>query len=316
MFAVGLLAGELLLTLGAKIFFQCANDASFSACMNPFATHDGVANIPAGLLHGLLPDLTAPGVAGEAVHARLVWIASVVLVVFVSVAATIFAVTTILKERSLPRGPTLAFLLVLIFVCALIAMRSDVSRELLEAAVLKPTIGSYRVGGFDLHAFAVVRQVANALISGATVAIVAALTVRAALGPALDVQAGRKLMAAARFADLRRLLIVGAALLVSVLVTMAAWLNWPTAGLPKDSEAWRLIVDIAEGVGLYWGLVFSLSLVLAYLPCVIWLRHLLAAQGPTDPAAGGTAQASIKVMQDVIALLSPFVSALLPLFFV
>ena len=240
--------------------------------------------------------------------------ASVVLVAFVSVAATVFAVACILKERRLARWPTLAGLAVLIFASALTATPSDVSRELLQAAVLTPTIASYAAGGIDLASFAVIRQFANALVAGATVAIVIALAVRAALGPALDAVAGIAPDARGRLNDLRHLLVAGAAVLVAVLLTMAAWLSWPTAGLDRDAAGWLLIVDIAEGVGLYWGAVFSLSLFLAYVPSVAWLCHRLAAAGDETLSQGSAMNQSVKVLQDIAALLSPLASALLLVF--
>lgn len=298
LFCAGLVLAELLLTTGSATFFAYLN-----------------ADIPAGLLHGELHTIDPVQAHAEAIHARLTWLASVVFAVFASVAATIVAMTKILKEPK-PLGWRLAAVTTtLIFLCALVATRWDVSRELLSNPVLAPTIGRFPVGGIDLASFAAIRRVVNALVAAATVAVVLALAVRSSLGLALEGERGRPASVAARSTDLHQLLLAGAAVLVAVVVTMAAWLNWPTAGLDKASPAYHAIVVIAEGVGLYWGAVFSLSLVLAYLPCVAFLNHLTAVaseQGEALSLEAGTRQ--LRSLLDLVALVSPFVSALIPVF--
>ena len=61
--------------------------------------------------------------------------------------------------------------------------------------------------------------------------------------------------------------------------------------------------------------MFSLCLVLAYLPCIAYLKHLAA--GDADALAeGAEGGRQVKLLQDVVALLSPFISALVPVFLI
>ena len=155
----------------------------------------------------------------------------------------------------------------------------------------------------------------NALFSAATVALVLALATRAGIGATQEAMQGRPLALRDRFADLHELLLAAAAVLVSIVITMAAWLTWPTAGLAEDSLAFVTITHLGQGVGFYWGSVFSLCLVLAYLPSVAYLKHL-AASDAEALAAGGDSSRGAKLLQDVAALLSPLVSALVPVFLI
>lgn len=301
LFCIGLVAAEALLTIGAAAFFRQMN-----------------TDIPPGLLADMMAGANQAQEAGRAIHGRLTWIASVVFVIFVSAGAIIFAVTKILKEDQPLRGRILVVMVSLILVFAFIATRSDVSRELLQEPVLIPTIGSFPVGGIEIDSFAAIRRLANALVAGATVAVVLALAVRSSLGLVVAANRRGRLSIHDRLADVRQLLVAGALILVSVIITMTAWLNWPTAGLAPDSLAYRTVVEIGEGVGLYWGTVFSLTLVLAYVPCLAYINRIASraadntqdAEEPVTAAMGRPA----KAVQDVVALVSPFVSALLPVF--
>lgn len=297
-FAAFLVAGEVALITGSAGFFRAMN-----------------ADIPDDLLAGLLPDPADPILRAEALHARLAWIVSVVVAIFASVGATVLALTKIMKEAEPLRRRLLFAVTGLSLVTAAVATISDVSREILQQPVLEPTIGSMTVGGIDVAGtFAGIRQVVNALFSAATVALVLALAARASIGPTHAAMEGRDLALKERFADLRELLLAAAAVLVSLVVTMVAWLAWPTAGLGDESLAFITINHIGQGVGLYWGTVFSLCLVLAYLPCIAYLKHL--AKGSPDTAAGGAPERPVKMLQDVVALLSPFISALVPVFLI
>jgi hypothetical protein len=299
LFAVLLVAGEILLITGSAGFFRAMN-----------------ADIPADLLAGLLPEAGDPTLRAEALHARLAWAVSVVVALFVSVGATIFAVTKILKEEAPLRLWLLLAVVALAFVTAWVATGSDVSREVLQKPLLEPTLGSFAVGGIEVTTtFTQIRQVVNALFSAATVALVLALATRAGIGATQQAMQGRPLALRERFADLHELLLAAAAVLVSIVITMAAWLTWPTAGLADDSIAFVTITHIGQGVGLYWGSVFSLCLVLAYLPCVAYLKHLAAGDAEAL-AAGGDSSRGAKLLQDVAALLSPLVSALVPVFLI
>ena len=202
------------------------------------------------------------------------------------------------------------------FVTAIVASGSDVSREVLQKPVLEPTLGTWTLGGIDVAGtFAGIRQVVNALFSAATVALVLALASRAAIGATQEVNQGRPLTSRERHADLHELLLAAAAVLVSIVITMAAWLTWPKAGLADDSAAFLMLDHLAQGVGLYWGGVFSLSLALAYLPSVAYLKHL-EGRGAADAAEDGAGGRQVKLLQDVVALLSPFISALVPVFLI
>ncbi|MGD1879503.1 MAG: hypothetical protein ACFB13_18635 [Kiloniellaceae bacterium] len=299
LFTAFLVAGEVLLITGSAGFFRAMN-----------------GDIPADLLTGLLPDPADPALRAEALHGRLAWIVSVVVALFASVGATLLAVTKILKEAPPLRGWLLIAVAVLALVTAYVASLSDVSREILQRPVLEPTLGSFAVGGIDIAgSFAKIRQLVNALFSAATVALVVALAARAAVGPTQAAMQGEALNLRERFADLHELLLGAAAVLISIVVTMAAWLTWPTAGLADDSAAFGLIMHLARGIGLYWGTVFSLCLVLAYLPCVAYLKQLAAGDAAALAEAGNGGK-QIKLVQDVVALLSPFVSALIPVFLI
>ncbi|NIA70476.1 hypothetical protein HBA54_17915 [Pelagibius litoralis] len=301
LFAAFLVGAEILLITGAAGFFRAMN-----------------ADIPDNLLDGLLP---APGDAtlrAEALHARLAWIASVVVALFAAVGATLLAVTKILKEAAPLRRRLLIALVGLAFVTALVATLSDVSREVLQVPILEPTLGRWTVGGIAVATtFAEIRQLVNALFSAATVALVLALAARAGIGATYEQIQGRAISLQARRADLHELLLAAAAVLVSIVITMAAWLTWPTAGLAEDSAAFITITHLGQGIGLYWGIVFSLCLVLAYLPCVAYLKHLAAGEAGTPAATGESAAArQVKLLKDVVALLSPFLSALVPVFLI
>ncbi|WP_193367974.1 hypothetical protein [Pelagibius marinus] len=294
-----LVAGEVALITGAAEFFRAMN-----------------GDIPADLLSGLLPAPDDPTLRAEALHARLAWIVSVVLAIFASIGATLLAVTKIMKEAEPLRRGLLIAVAALAFVTAIVAASSDVSREVLQRPVLEPTLGSWSVGGIAVATtFTTIRQVVNALFSAATVALVLALAARAALGPTQELQQGRELNAAERKADLRELLLGAAAVLVSIVITMAAWLTWPKAGLADNSAAFVTLDHIAQGIGLYWGGVFSLCLVLAYLPCVAYLKDL-EGKGAAAGEAAGDGGRQVKLLQDVAALVSPFVSALVPVFLI
>ncbi len=299
LFAVLLVAGEILLITGSADFFRAMN-----------------ADIPANLLAGLLPAADDPTLRAEALHARLAWIVSVVFAIFASVGATLLAVTKILKEEAPLRRWLLIAVVALAFVTALVATSSDVSREVLQAPVLEPTLGRLAVGGIDVATtFTEIRQLVNALFSAATVALVLALATRSGIGATQEVMQGRRLSLRERFADLHELLLAAAAVLVSIVITMAAWLTWPTAGLAEDSVAFATITHIGQGVGLYWGTVFTLCLVLAYLPCVAYLKHLAAGDAEAL-AESGESRRGAKLLQDVAALLSPLISALVPVFLI
>ncbi len=299
LFAAFLVAGEVALLIGAAAFFRAMN-----------------ADIPDNLLAGLLPAADDPTLRAEALHARLAWIVSVVFAIFASAGATLLALTKIMKEAEPLRRWLLIAVAALAFVTAIVASGSDVSREVLQNPVLEPTLGSWTVGGIKVTTtFATIRQVVNALFSAATVALVLALASRAAIGATQDLNQGRPLSSRERHADLHELLLAAAAVLVSIVITMAAWLTWPTAGLADDSAAFVTIDHLAQGVGLYWGGVFSLSLVLAYLPCVAYLKHL-EGRDAAETAEAGAGGRQVKLLQDVVALLSPFISALVPVFLI
>ena len=295
LFAALLVAGEVALITGSAAFFRAMN-----------------ADIPDNLLEGLLPGVDDPTLRAEALHARLAWIVSVVFAIFASVGATVLALTKIMKEAEPLRRWLLIAVAGLAFVTALVASGSDVSREVLQKPVLLPTLGSWTVGGIEVAGtFAGIRQVVNALFSAATVALVLALASRAAIGATQELNQGRPLTWRERHADLHELLLAAAAVLVSIVITMAAWLTWPKAGLAHDSSAWLTLDHLAQGVGLYWGGVFSLCLVLAYLPSVAYLKHLEGRQA-VETAEAGAGGRQVKLLQDVVALLSPFISALVP----
>lgn len=300
-FAVFLVGAEIALITGAAGFFRAMN-----------------GDIPVNLLDGLLPDPDDPALRAEALHARLAWIASVVVALFAAVGATLLAVTKILKEAAPLRRRLLIALAGLAFVTALVATLSDVSREVLQAPVLEPTLGRWTVGGIAVATtFTEVRQLVNALFSAATVALVLAMTARSGMGSVQERLQGQPISLKERFADLHELLLAAAAVLVSIIITMAAWLTWPTAGLAEDAAAFDTISHLAQGIGLYWGVVFSLCLVLAYLPCVAYLKHLAAGQAETPATAGeGETARQVKLLKDVVALLSPFLSALIPVFLI
>jgi len=296
--STAVVAAEFVLLLAAVAFFRAMN-----------------ADIPDNLLADLLPDPADPRLHGEALHARLAWMASVAFALFASAVAIILAATKILKELEPLRRRMLYVLAVLVLLAASVATVSDVSLEVLRRPLLEPTLERYQVGSIAVTTtFAYIRRLVNALFAAAAVAVVLALLTRSCLGPTMAATRGAELSLKERFADLHVLLIAAAAMLVSIVITMAAWLAWPTAGLAKDSDGFHLVAEIARGVGSYWGTVFTLILVLAYLPCVGYLRHIAATS--QDPAAAGAGGQEVKLLQDAVALLSPFISALLPVFLI
>ena len=72
-------------------------------------------------------------------------------------------------------------------------------------------------------------------------------------------------------ARLRNVLYVGAIMLVTGVVNMGAWMRWPSALFMDVSED-SAIIGMALGVTTYWGAVFTLITISAYVPAAMYLR--------------------------------------------
>lgn len=300
---VGVVLGNVALTVGAAALFRHFN-----------------ADIPDDLLRGLLPATQTPAAVGAALHARNLWLASIVVVLIAAVGALFLAVSKVWKEPAPLRGRVLVLLLVAIPPLAAAAALSDVAREVVQAAILEPTIGAYGVGGIPLEAFATLRRIDNAVVAGATVAVVLGIAVRAGLGleQALAAREPAPDALQDRVRDLHHLLLAGAAILVALVFTMTAWLSWASAGLPEEGGAAAVVEGAAMGIGVYWGTIFTLTLVIAYLPFALYLRQRMAEAARAGGAEGLRPRGlrPFETLGDAAALLSPLASALLPLFLV
>ena len=108
---------------------------------------------------------------------------------------------------------------------------------------------------------------------------------------------------------------------------MGAWLQWPAA-LAGDAAVKGRLIDVASGIGFYWGTCFSLMLAAAYLPAAFRLeglrrRALALPAAEPDGDAPGPAAASLRSLSGdlvfgqvprLLALLSPMITGALPLF--
>jgi hypothetical protein len=210
---------------------------------------------------------------------------------------------------------------------------NDVSLEFTRRVILEPTVGhalNLTDSGFTLDLFELSRKVTNGLSSAATVAIVFAIIAAAQLQHVPGEAAGLEQRArhlGGQVRCLHVLLYAAAALLITVVLSMAAWLLWPVA-LADTPEIKSRLVDIVSGVGFFWGTSFTLLLAAAYVPSAMWLnariRSLQATADDQQPptSAGdsrrealdrfGLNQSVFSQVGRLVAILSPMITGILP----
>ena len=277
-------------------------------------------------------------------RARLAWETSVLILLVVSVGAILISIWSI--ERSLrarQRGWFYALLVIAALVASLAVSRNDASFDLTVAGILTPTIGQaldspaaagkgacdLLRGSFTLCDFRSSRSITNSFSFSATLATafaIAALLLGA--GRPTDGEERNRAAAAEALVQaihrLRVLLYVAAAVLIAVVLSMGAWLQWPAAlaGAPAVKDR---LINIASGIGLYWGTTFSLMLAAAYLPAAFHLdslrRRTLVAPHPGAAPAGAAGPGLRTRSGDLVfgqvprllAILSPMLTGALPL---
>jgi len=271
-------------------------------------------------------------------RARLLWETSIVALIVASLAAAAISIWIITASLAgAARRNLLVCLLGLVAAMVLFIIRSDVSFEFTKLPVLEPTVGKVlelTEGGFSLERFELSRKITNSLSTAATVAIVFAMVAATQLSPAPVTGADfeeRVRHAAAQAHRLHILLYAAAAVLITVVLSMAAWLLWPVALAGTTAFQGRLL-DIAAGIGLFWGTTFTLILAASYLPSAIWLNARIRElrMAPGDPqgeqaasvsanqgtdevlARFGLGQNVFSQVTQLVAILSPMISGALP----
>ena len=75
-----------------------------------------------------------------------------------------------------------------------------------------------------------------------------------------------------RVRSLRNLLYLGAGFLVTGVLTVSAYMTWPAASFDKGSMATAQILDVATSTATYLGTIFTLMLLVGYVPAFMTLR--------------------------------------------
>lgn len=273
-------------------------------------------------------------------RARLVWQASILCLVVASVAAVAISLRTIFGSLAgKARRTVLLGLAIMVLGMIAFIVQSDVSLEYTKDAILEPTVGQVLNrsstcrpdgGCFSINRFELSRKVTNGVSTAATVAIVFAIIAATQLSPSLPSDSGfeRRARHIARQAHrLHVLLYAAAAVLITVVLSMSAWLLWPVA-LAATNEFRTPLLNIAQGIGLFWGTSFTLILAAAYLPSAIWLNGRIRElrSDPQDQGAAssseetgnatmarfGLRQSVFSQVTQLVAILSPMISGALP----
>lgn len=272
-------------------------------------------------------------------RARLLWATSNVCLIVISLAAIVISLgITIESVSGGARRAVFAGMAALLFVIAveIWVIGADSSLIYTRAAILEPTVGRTLKAiesGFSLDLFERCRQFTNTLSLTATSMITFAIMAATQLQP--DSAGGgddfekRAHRLYEQVNRLHILLYVAAAVLIAVVLSMAAWLVWPVA-LANTPELKTRLMTVASGIGIFWGVSFTLMLAAAYLPSAIRLngqiRRLRAvpdaqeADEATDEARGATIerlglnQSVFGQVTRLVAILSPAITGMLPLF--
>lgn len=271
-------------------------------------------------------------------RARLLWTTSIVCLVVVSLAAIVTSLwITIESVFGGVRRVVLACMatFVLAIVVAVWTVGVDISLRYTRSEILEPTIGQALKAiesGFSLDLFERSRQITNSLSLAATVAIAFAIMAATQLQPEragrsddFEDQARHLVVQAHR---LHMLLYVGAAVLIAVVLSMAAWLLWPVA-LADTADLKARLMTVASGLGIFWGTSFTLMLAAAYLPSAIRLNRLIRRlrEAPAEEGADETGseargatiqrlgldQSVFAQVTRLVAILSPAITGALPL---
>ena len=213
-------------------------------------------------------------------QARFLWESTVVLLVVGSIAAIVFSLFIIHHFLETPtRRRVYGFMAGLSALAIFISLtRPDVSLDYTRVAILEPTIGilaNSKGTIFSLQMFEISRMITNSLVSVATLifsfAMMACTTI-SSIPPSSTQTDDRKID---RHVDqlkaMSDLLYVGTFVLISLVLSMVAWLQWPAALLDSPDEQAR-VTKIAVGLGVFWGMTFTLMLAAAYLPAALFMR--------------------------------------------
>ena len=201
--------------------------------LGPFAwVNDELA---AGLV--TTPTPIGPNLLAAEWQARFLWESTVVLLVVASIAAIVFSLIIIHRFLEVPtRHWVYGFMAGLSAVAIIAISLSDVSVEYTQAAILDPTIGAMADPEgtlFSVEDFKYSRLVTNGLVSVATLIFsfaMMACTTLASFPPGAADADDRKIdRHAIQMRALSALLYVGTFVLISLVLSMVAWLQWPAA---------------------------------------------------------------------------------------
>lgn len=225
------------------------------------------------------------------VKARYLWLASVLLNLVASTYALIVGSVVIYRShtrRSLVQIGSLAVLLSLAGLGFMVSLDAD---DVLYRAVYAFTyenlraVGAERIGP-ELLAFA--RHVVSLLNGLAVVVPVIAILAACStlLGPASTDQSGPHFYAQ-QMRKLKDVLNAGSAVLVAGILHMGTWLRWPAA-LVTDKAAHEAVLGAALSITLFWGVTFTLMLVVTYIPAAMLLAQRARVLLHTNPYAKTT----------------------------
>lgn len=267
-------------------------------------------------------------------RARLMWATSIVCLSVASVAAVVMSLWIIAATLAgKVRRTLLLCLAAMTAAMVTFIWGNDVSLEFTREGILEPTVGlalGLSESGFTLDRFALSRNLTNSISTAATTAIVFAIIAATQVQPLPAAGVGFE-QRARRFArqmhHLSVLLYAAAALLVTVVLSMAAWLLWPVA-LAGTAEIEARLLEIASGIGLFWGASFTLILAAAYVPSALWLNGQIRALSDMteDPSATATSaeqrrstmarfglnKTVFSQVTQLVAIMSPLFSGALP----
>jgi hypothetical protein len=256
--ALGPLAVVALATVGFEWVSPSGPDTRFAAV--PYLSAPALA------------PLSAPAVFNEA-SARYAWLTTVLLNVVVSLLAVACFATVV--RRTLARRHWRAAGVGAISLCAVGILGLVIATEvgsalsrLLYAFTYDALVASGRFSAFFLNRVFVMISIVNTL---AVVAPVCALV--ACSGIVVSDRESREDLADLRLRtrSLRETVNAAGALLVTGILHMGAWLRWSAALVPEKS-AREGIEQFVLAVTVFWGLTFSLMIVVAFLPSMMILR--------------------------------------------
>lgn len=264
-------------------------------------------------------------------QARFFWESTVVLLVVGSIAAIVFSLFVVHHFLETPTRHWVYGLMAGLSVLAILSItQSDVSLKYTRAAILEPTIGTFAKSAgtlFSLQMFEYSRMVTNSFVGVATLifsfAMMACTTISSFPPNSTQIDDRKIDRHSSQMRALSGLLYVGTFVLISLVLSMVAWLQWPAALLDSPDEQAR-VTKIAIGLGVFWGTTFTLMLAAAYLPAALFMQAQAFALAEQFPG-GGTPAKKYEWIEDqglslsltaqfsrVAAIVGPLIAGVLP----